>query len=201
MFYVVLLVFLFIVLFTLEFFIPSGGVLGIFAAAALVAAIIIAFTHSLTLGVGTLAIGGLLVPSLFSVLIRVWPRTPVGKRMLNSPIVQDRSSESNPLLHQVGIAKTDLLPNGSIIVNGRRLDAVSPGFAVDRGAVVEIYSVDGGRIHVRPTDRPLTKYQGPEVQGGNETASMYENGNESPHPSLETPLDDFGLEDFLEPPT
>lgn len=182
MLYVILLLILFLVLFALEFFIPSGGVIGLCAVAALIAAVVVGFLHSLTMGAVTLLVGLLLVPLAFGVMVRVWPKTSIGKNILGPPVVAEMRSVYQPYLHRVGIAKTDLLPSGMVEIDGRRLDAVSTGVAIDKGTVIEVVSVDGGKIHVRPTDRPLPA-----------------EANKQPDPglTLETPVDSLGLDDTL----
>ncbi len=184
MLYVILLLILFLVLFALEFFIPSGGVIGLCAAAALIAAVVVGFLNSFTLGAVTLLVGLLLVPLAFGVMVRVWPKTSIGKNILGPPVVEQMRSVYQPYLHRVGIAKTDLLPSGMVEIDGRRLDAVSTGVAIDRGTVIEVVSVDGGKIHVRPTDRPLPEKADSSVE---------------PEPTLETPVDSLGLDDLSDP--
>ncbi|WP_153558407.1 NfeD family protein [Roseimaritima sediminicola] len=186
MLYVILLVFLFLVLFALEFFVPSGGVIGLCAAAALIAAVVIAFLHSATMGLATLLVGMVLVPMAFAIMIRLWPRTSIGRGILGTPVVAERRSQYQDYLNRVGIAKTDLLPSGMVEIDGRRLDAVSTGVAVDKGTVIEVISVDGGRIHVRPTERPLPSPAAPRDDSGQ-------------GPSLETPVDSLGLDDLSDP--
>lgn len=184
MLYILLLLFLFLVFFTLEFFIPSGGVLGICAAAALIAAVVVAFLESTTLGFVVLVIGLLLVPLAFAVMLRVYPKTPMGRNILGPPLVEEKRLLYQEYLHRVGVAKTDLLPAGRIEIDGRRLDAISTGVAIDKGSVVEVVSVDGNRIHVRPSDQPLP-----------ETAAKTD---KSP-PTLETPVESLGLDDLSDP--
>ncbi|SRR6056297_276978 len=184
MLYIILLLTLFVILFALEFFIPSGGVIGIIAVAVLIAAVVIAFMDSVQMGLGVLIFAMLLVPTAFGVMIRVWPKTPMGKTMLGPPMVEQKRAIYAEYLNQVGVAKSNLLPSGQIEVDGRRLDAVSTGVPIDRGTVVEIVSIDGNRIHVRPTDRALP---------GKETQP------EASLPTLETPVESLGLDDFSDP--
>jgi membrane-bound serine protease (ClpP class) len=149
----------------LEFLIPSAGLLGIGAAMAAVAALFLAYSESFAAGLTMTGFVAIATPALFFAAVRIWPRTPIGRRILNLPPIdpdsdEDRSQESwapaNPyqdLLSRVGIAKTNLLPSGSIEIDGRRYDAVAIGAAIDSGARVEVFRVDGGRIRVRPTQR------------------------------------------------
>jgi membrane-bound ClpP family serine protease len=172
---------LFLVLLVLELFIPSGGLLGIAAAAALVAAIIIGFTHSLSAGASILVVAAALLPIIISIGIRAWPRTPIGRRMLTIDNPQENDareaelrSQREAIVGKIGIAKTDLLPSGLVEIEGARLDAISIGIAINRGEVIEVVSVTSGKIRVRPYQEQAGK-SGPAVPS-----------------SLETPIESLG---------
>lgn len=180
---VILLLLLFLFLFTLEFFIPSGGIIGIAAGAVLIAAIVVAFLHSFTLGMVTLLAGMVLVPLAFAIMVRVWPRTSIGKNILAAPVVAEKRATHAEWLNRVGVAKTNLLPSGLIEIDGKRLDAISTGVPIDQGTVIEVVSVHGNKIHVRPTDKALPSRQPA-------AAEM---------PTLETPVESLGLDDLTEP--
>ena len=53
------------------------------------------------------------------------------------------------LLDKEGVAITDLRPSGIIEIDGTRIDALSEGNYIDRGAQVKIYKVEGSKIFVR----------------------------------------------------
>ncbi len=184
MLYVIILLLAFILLFVMEVMIPSGGVLGLLAGAALVAAVTIGFLQSMTMGIVTLAIGLTLLPVMIFILIQVWPRTPIGKRVLGESMVEQRRQLNEEYLGQVGVAVTDLLPNGIVRIGGKKLDAVSSGLAIDRGQPIVVDSVVGGKIHVTKTDRQPAAAAKPA---------------ESQAIDLETPVESLGIEDFDEP--
>lgn len=176
---------LFLVLLVLELFIPSGGLLGIAAAAALVAAIIIGFMHSLSAGASILVVAAALLPIITSIGIRVWPWTPMGRRMLtidnsveNDTREADLRSQRESIIGKIGIAKTDLLPSGLVEIEGARLDAISIGIAINRGEAIEVVSVSSGKIRVRPYREP----------SGNDRPSV--------PPTLETPIESLGIDDW-----
>ena len=50
---------------------------------------------------------------------------------------------------QTGLALSNLLPSGRVLVKGQKLDAVSIGMPIDTGDEVIVTSVQAGRIHVR----------------------------------------------------
>ena len=56
LYYTIILLVLFYFLLVVEFFVPSGGMLGVAALATLVAAVAVAFSHSMLAGVVTLVV-------------------------------------------------------------------------------------------------------------------------------------------------
>lgn len=146
-------------LLVMEFFIPSGGVIGAGAAAAALASIVIAFSHSLNAGLSMIVLFLVTTPLAMMSLVRIWPRTAMGQRMLNrrpgqvdSPSVPRTTLRGTPLQQFVGrsgIAQTDLLPSGLVIIDGEKLDAVSEGVAIDRGAAIIVTRLQGNHIQVR----------------------------------------------------
>ncbi|WP_164101823.1 NfeD family protein [Candidatus Laterigemmans baculatus] len=174
-----------------EFLVPSAGLIGIAAALSFIAAILVAFGESQSLGMTFLAIAMISLPVLLTAMVRIWPQTPVGRRMLNLPgggseeraVVEDpRMVELRSLVGRVGVARTDLLPSGLIEIEGRRYDAVAPGAAIDRGAAVEVFNVETGKIRVRRTDRQPSPP--PDAR---------------PQAITDTPLDELDLEDLGDP--
>jgi membrane-bound ClpP family serine protease len=176
---------LFFTLLALELFIPSGGLLGIAAGAALIAAIVIGFLHSLVAGASILVGSAVLVPLLISAGLRIWPRTPMGRRMLTLDPEADVAREAalrlerEAIIGKIGVAKTDMLPSGLVEIEGVRMDAVSVGMVIDRGQVVEVVSVTSGKIRVRPVEAGRNREETPRVPE-----------------TLETPIESLGLEDW-----
>lgn len=192
------LLLLFFVLLLLELFIPSGGLLGIAAVAALVAAIVIGFLHSATAGGMILITVGFCVPLIVSIGLRLWPRTPFGRRILNidpeesTARRQDQDALRQQWVGKVGVARMDLLPNGVIDVAGSRLDAVSVGGVIDRGANVEIVNVVAGKFQVRRTERPPD----PVTREDRPVSTAAAEGTPD---SLELPIESLGIEDLDDP--
>jgi hypothetical protein len=97
-------------------------------------------------------------PVFILFLIRIWPYTPVGRRMLNirpgetADLPRKTTSKGTPLddlIGQHGVAKNNLLPSGMILVNGENIDAVSTGMPIDSGTPIIITKVDTGHLYVR----------------------------------------------------
>lgn len=146
----------------LEFLVPSAGLLGIAATLSLGAGVFLAFAHSTLAGLVAIGIVLFGLPAFIVLGLRVWPYTPIGRGILNLPpdgtpldsgADDPRIAELRGLSGRVGVAKNDLLPSGIVEIDGRRYDVVAVGAAVNRGEFVEVFSIEGGRVRVRPTHR------------------------------------------------
>ena len=153
----VLLLLVSLVLLILEMFVPSGGTLGILAAASAIFSITLVFWHEgAMLGTLFLAFVVMMLPILGTAFVRWWPKTPIGRRILNiAPLdeqtgIGDRFDWRDELIGQRGVARTKMLPSGSIEVGGKVLDAVSNGVPVDAGEGVEVVAVRSNALVVRP---------------------------------------------------
>lgn len=159
LFYAIALLALFYLLIVGEFFLPTGGFLGVCSVAAIAAAIGIAFSHSFVAGVSVVMFVIVTTPMVILGLLKVWPHTPIGRRMLNRRPGQvadappkkttTRGTPLDELVGRIGTAKTDLLPSGQIIVDGEKIDAVSMGMPIDKGTQVMVHAADAGRVKVR----------------------------------------------------
>ena len=78
----------FLVIF-LELFIPSAGVLGLVAGICLVSGIIVGFFDSTATGFLVLLAILVMLPIMFAAMIKMWPHTPIGKRILIGPVDMD----------------------------------------------------------------------------------------------------------------
>lgn len=154
----ILLLLIGVALIFLELFIPSGGVIGVLAGVAIIASVIIAFAGgSWRFGIVMLAVSAIIVPSMIGAAIRIWPMTPMGRRVLigrpTSEEVLPDGEEYQTLkaLHgRRGKAKTDMLPSGKVTIDGKEFDAVSVGIPIDKGQIVRVVEVENNHIVVRP---------------------------------------------------
>lgn len=138
----------------LEVFIPSGGLLGIVSAGFFLAGIVAAWSHDPEWGMGTLLGCLILVPILILVGFRMFPHTPLGRKMILSPPTTEPtvSVAAGPDLDitvgLVGRAGTDLRPTGTAFFNDRRVSVVTAGEWITRDATVRVAKVEGNRIVV-----------------------------------------------------
>jgi len=161
------------------------------AAAALIAAIVIGFMHSLATGATILVGAAVFVPMVISIGLRIWPNTPIGRRMMTlNPEADARReaelrAEREAIIGKKGFARTDLLPSGLIEIDGVRMDAISLGMAIDAGQSVEIVSVSAGKIHVRAIGSD-------QIAG----ADRMPDARSAMPASLETPIESLESEDW-----
>ena len=151
-----------LVLAVLELFLPSGGMLGVAAFLLLGAAIWLAFRHGSWTGLGVLSVVVLGVPGMVSVAVRVWPETPLGRRLLlEAPTHEEVRPDSGlrrslkDLVGKTGVARTLMTPNGAVEVAGQVIDAVSESAAIEPGQAIRVVEVQGTRVVVRPSEAPI----------------------------------------------
>ncbi|MCO6455079.1 MAG: NfeD family protein [Pirellulaceae bacterium] len=177
----------------LEVFVPSGGVLGVLAAVAIVAAICVAFSGGPILGTSVLVAATILIPLLLAGVVKWWPQTPLGRLILlpirsGRDVLPDteRTRERESLVGRYGRAKTKMLPSGAIVVGGRTYDAVSQGMAIDPGQPIKVVAVRTYQLIVRPAEEhELLAEESPPRTAEEEL--------------LARPLDDLGLEPLDDP--
>jgi membrane-bound serine protease (ClpP class) len=145
----------------LEFFIPSGGILGFLSATAIVASIVLSFYHyGPIIGFVFVTTAIVLVPTALGLTVKYWPKTPMGRAFLGElPDEEDVAPEDarRELVGRFGVAKSKMLPAGAIEIDGRTIDAVSQGMAIEPGDRVVVMEVRGNRVMVRlaaPDERP-----------------------------------------------
>lgn len=152
----VLLILVGLALGVLELFFISHGVLSFLAVLALVGAVVTGFMHSPVMGQIVLGVSLVGVPTFVGLAIYIWPRTPIGRRVMLQPVTEEQVMPDSPqlrslrgLVGEVGIAKSSLLPAGVISINNRSYDATSEGPPIEKGEPVRVVSVQGMWVTVR----------------------------------------------------
>jgi membrane-bound serine protease (ClpP class) len=141
-----------------ELVLPSGGMLTVLSLAALGGAVAAAFVMSQTAGLVALVGVAILAPLLVYVAIRVWPHTPLARRIILAGPSQVAKAgdlshlEPRKLEGRVGVTKTLLRPAGKMMLDGRPVDCMTEGDLVPPGRKVKIVSVHGSRVVVRPVE-------------------------------------------------
>lgn len=189
----------------LELFIPSAGMLGVLATILLVSGIIVAFFHSVYTGAIALLITVVSIPVLLAIMVNVWPHTPLGRRILLGKMdpndvmpTNEQYTQYKHLIGQLGIAKTKMLPSGIVLINDRKYDALSDGFAIETGQPIKVSAVKGTRIIVQPYDGEMSNPKDLPVRDPDVLAQPIE-GLGLEELDLETLDDDFENNDSGQP--
>ncbi len=148
------------ILFLVELFLPTGGVIGVMVGVAAIAGVVSCFRASMTWGVSSLLFLIVISPIAFAFALKVWPNTPIGRRLILGDASDDLDEEAPPptdasdelrqaLVGATGVAMSDLRPVGTVRIEGERVEALAEGGMIDAGQDVRITAVEGNRIRVR----------------------------------------------------
>ncbi|MEL7472700.1 MAG: NfeD family protein [Planctomycetota bacterium] len=149
-----------VVLIAVELFIPSGGLIAVGAAIAAIAGVVMLFRHDSTWGlIGMLGVV-VLGPMAGAFALRVYPNTPLGRKMIYGDTGEDIALEQAErmdrerdaalaLLDAEGEALTDLRPVGTVLIEGERVEALAEGDLIELGARVRVTRVEHGQVKVR----------------------------------------------------
>jgi len=119
-----------------------------------------AFRHDAATGLGFLVLTVIAVPTAVGLAFKYWPRTPMGKAFLGELAHEGDLVPDDPrreLVGRVGIAKSKMLPSGAIQIDGKTIDAISQGTAIEPGQAVLVVEVKGNRVMVRLADEEETR--------------------------------------------
>lgn len=146
-------------LFVIECFVPSGGLIGITATVVAIAGIVTFWRVSWVWGVTSLGVMAVLIPVALNFALRIMPNTPMGRQLIltNDPEAAERRAlaETRQLEHEqaligsMGTALTDLRPVGQVDLDGTRLEVLAEGPPVSAGQRVRVTSVQGNQVKVR----------------------------------------------------
>lgn len=148
-----------LVLFALELFIPSGGLLGVVAGVAAVAGVIAFWKYNEWWGVSSTVLVLVTAPIAFNFAVKVIPHTPFGKRLIlaedddelaRRALEAQRETEAvAAVIGATGIARTDLRPIGTAEIDGVRVEVLAEGGIIPEGSPVRVTGVVDNQIKVR----------------------------------------------------
>lgn len=180
-----------LLLIAIDVVVPSGGALAVLSVVTFATSIAVAFSESLQAGILVLVGETLFLSVIAAMLVKWWPHSPLGKRILIQRHRVDVAEPAVPemglkhLIGMVGVTKSKMLPAGSIVIAGQRYDAITEGSAIEAGMMIEVVSVDMKKIKVRPTDRAATPTTNPDRSPGDDLLSR--------------PIEELGFESFEDP--
>ena len=127
-----------------------GMIAGLIGFGCLVAGVVLAYmnfdarTGNLVL---VLVVSGLVVGTLC--WMKFFPESRIARVFISQTAVGDIGTERPELLDQTGTALTVLRPSGTAVIDGKRVDVVTEGSLIERGAKVKVVAVEGMRVIVR----------------------------------------------------
>lgn len=149
-----------------ELAIPSAGVISLAAAGCAVAGLVCLTFENTTLGLSATLAVLIACPFIVGFMIKVWPNTPIGKRLILKDGDEDQGNDDSdptrstrrqtkshlpgvPTIGQQGVAKTPLRPVGTCVIDGRRIECLAVAGIIDAGSTVQVVDVDGMEVRVR----------------------------------------------------
>lgn len=147
-----------------EIFLPSGGLILVMCVVAFASSYWCA--HKAWYGTSPFAYGVylaaliVLIPSVVIGTFNIFPKTPMGKRLIGAPTTEEvtpyaeETAHLQSLIGHIGKTVTPLIPGGMVSVDGERLHAFSEGVLIDSGVDIEVLDVRGTRVLVREATAP-----------------------------------------------
>jgi membrane-bound ClpP family serine protease len=134
-----------------EIILPSGGILSIMAIGVLGFSLFKAFAVSSNIGMLFLGADIIMVPALVLMGLKFIAKSSVTlrKTLSKEDGVVSQKKELDKFFDASGIAVTDLRPAGAIKVNNKKIDAVTQGEYVNKGASVRVIQVAGNQVIVK----------------------------------------------------
>lgn len=149
-----------LMLFLIEVFVPSGGLLGVASAISAVVGVVLLFWENQVLGLVGAIVCLIALPFLLGFALKMWPNTPIGRvLMLSAPPSRAAPGEAdaptkaglpNVTVGQRGRSVSELRPVGTCVFDGKREECLAAGGVIEPDTSVEVVAVDGRQIKVRP---------------------------------------------------
>jgi membrane-bound ClpP family serine protease len=148
-----------LVVFAIDLMIPTGGILVAVTGMLGLAAVYFAFKHSPASGWWMLLASLGMIPVMLLTLLYIWPKTPFGKMLIANPdrakdfVWSDASEAQDPkgLIGQLGIACTEFLPHGTVVIGSQEFEGISEAGPIEAGTSVRVTKLDVGRLVVVPS--------------------------------------------------
>ena len=139
-----------LILLVAELLLPSHGTLAVLAVCALGGAVVTCFRMEPWLGIGLLTVLVIASPFVFMWMMRLWPKTPVGRRLVLNAVTSTPERQRKMTVGQMGRAITEMRPMGECDFGEWRSEAISEIGIIPAGSRVRVVSLENdGRPIVR----------------------------------------------------
>ena len=169
-----------LVLFFIEIFVPSGGLLALMGALAVIGSLVAFFMHDVNTGLIALGMYIIFGPVIAWVAFRMWAASPLAKRMILGGVVEEDSDEAMqasraqqearlaPLqtyLGKKGKTITILRPVGVVRIDGERIDALAESGSIEANTHIEVITVYDNQVKVREVEAPTPSKESKHSEG------------------------------------
>jgi membrane-bound ClpP family serine protease len=144
-----------------ELFLPTHGILFALGVGAEIVGVALTFHDGLSTGVSTMLVLLVVIPALGGAMLRIWPKTPMGKRLFLQGPPDDETIANMPvnlelerLRGHYGRTLSALRPCGIVDFDGKRVDTMTDGELIEPNHWVRCVDVKGGRVIVRQVPAP-----------------------------------------------
>ena len=134
-----------IVLILAEILLPTQGILGFFGALAIIGGVVACFMINPWLGLGVMIALVVAMPFIGTAFVKIWPKTPIGRRMVLTQVAGKMSSDRTICIGQTGRTISELRPIGECEFDGRRVEAISERGLIAPGARVKVVALSEHR--------------------------------------------------------
>lgn len=156
-----------LVLFFVEVFVPSGGLIALLGALSVIASLIAFFMHGANTGLIATGVYIVFGPVLIWIAFRIWVASPLASLMVLGGIVEEDEDEAKQrsaarqqeqraylesFVGKQGKTITVLRPVGVIRIDGERLDAMAETGSIEADCEIEVTSVYDNQVKVRAVD-------------------------------------------------
>ncbi len=147
-----------LLLMSAEFFLPTGGIFLVAGLAGWAGAIGVLLLYGTateaSVAVIAMAIG---VPIGGSIAVWLWKKSASRLGLPPNAATALDPTEAGELVAlkgRYGVTATPMRPSGAVVIDGRRVDAMTEGLMLDAGVSVKCVDVRIGRVIVRRADAP-----------------------------------------------
>ena len=99
--------------------------------------------NAVLIGVSLGLLGGM------ALWMKFFPNSRFGRVFISKQAVGELNVEKPELLHQTGVAFTQLRPSGTALINGKRVDVVTEGALIEKDTPIKVVALEGLRVVVR----------------------------------------------------
>ena len=157
-----------IILLFLELLLPSGGLLSISAAVAVIGSLVAFFTYSPQTGFIVLGLYVILGPVLRWLGFKWWVSSPLGRRMIlgaeddpldrtpdeafaaSNTAQMERARYLDELIGMEGVTETPLRPVGTVrLADGERHEALAESGVIESKCTIRVVAIEDNQIKVR----------------------------------------------------